>query len=428
MRNVGLLMAFMLMIWGCQDDDKTFDVAVSDVGITFRQVGGGAVMYYDIPNNSEIFSIRAVYENDFNEQVLKQGTYLGDSIVLDGFREAKTDVPVWISLQNEHNEESAPVQYLFDTQASASYAFFDHAEVLPYWGGFMLIYESPDFVDGFANVFYMGTNPMTQELDTLLLQTFQIEKGRDTIFYPLEQKRDKNTVIIKTEDSKGHLVRQNIWTDVLSYNVEKLDPTNFEILDPENIIKDDDTYCFGWEYLFDGDTKGTRRYQEDFTIDKDYTFVMGPYAVGKSIILDIKEQKTIGSMRFYAMLYTDKWWGNGWEGYMYANRLPNEITIMGSNNKDDDNSWVQIGHYEESSVLSVDSWAYAANDYQNIISDYETLETTEPCYVEVPFHISEEKYRYYKIIINSIFTVEGFNINRYEDVSFHELEVYAKID
>ncbi|WP_181981228.1 DUF4959 domain-containing protein [Butyricimonas virosa] len=427
MKNIILLLVLVFVFLSCQDDEQGFDVMVSDVEIEFNEIAGGAVMRYHIPNNSEIFSIQAEYQNDFGEKVLKQGSYLNDSIILDGFTASRSEVPVHLSLRNERNEVSSAIQMSFNTHASASYAFFEQAEIRPYWDGFMLIYETPRYVDGYANVFYMGTNPMTQKLDTLLLKTFQIEGGRDTLYFPLEQVRDKNTVIVKTEDFKGHLVRQNIWNEVPAYYAEKMEPKNFKIDDPESIVFTDAASAVGWQYLFDGDTKGTQRYRSYRVEDKEFTFVMGPRAIGKHIILDLGENKIVAKMRFYGLLATNNWF-NGfiWDNCC-ANKLPNEVTIMGSNHPENENSWQKVGYYKEPVALSETSWAFRVNDWASRATSYEELVAAAPCFMEVPFVVSEEPYRYYKIVVNSVFTAE-YGINSPEYVTFHELEVYSKKD
>lgn len=427
MRNTILLFILLVGLCSCQDDENNFNVSLDDVSVTFEPRAGGAVMLYQVPDNSEIYAIQASYENDFGETVVKQATYLMDSILLDGFKAARQNIPINISLRNEQNEESVAKQMTFEVNASATYSFFEQIEVLPYWNGFMVIYETPRYVDGYANIFYMGTNPMTQELDTLLLETFQIEGGRDTIYYPLEQERDNNTVIISTEDFKGHFVRQQIWTDIAAYGMEKMESKNFEILDPLDIVlEDESTNMIGPKYLFDGDTKGTQRMANTTYDELEYTFIMGPDAIGKYIILDLKETKIIAKMRFYGILYSSKYFGYFWEN-SYTNKLPNEITILGSNTPDEEDSWKQIGYYKESPNLTESSWAYPTNDYNNRVEDYEALVKADPCYVDVPFIISTQAYRYYKIVINSCFTVPYY-LNNSENVTFHELEVYAKKD
>ena len=111
-------------------------------------------------------------------------------------------------------------------------AVFNILEVLPYGDGFQVKYKVPCAATGLCNVFFIGTNPMTKELDTLLLETFAIEAGENVKYYSLAQKRDMNTVVVKTEDFRGNVAMQKIYEGIASYNVEKLDPSNFEWIDP----------------------------------------------------------------------------------------------------------------------------------------------------------------------------------------------------
>ena len=131
--------------------------------------------------------------------MIKIASYAYDSLVLDGFNEARNNVPVRVSLLNQSNEASKAMEFTFNTQDSGPVAFFNDIEVLPYWDGFQVKYKVPGAATGLCNVFFIGTNPMTRELDTLLLETFAIEAGENVKYFSLAQKRDVNTVVVKTE-------------------------------------------------------------------------------------------------------------------------------------------------------------------------------------------------------------------------------------
>lgn len=419
MKTKILLLLLMFGVFACQNDKPVFDSSIPKENISFKSMDGGAVMYYQIPTDSDIFSIHVTYQDAFGHQVVKERTYMIDSIILDGFSEPRTQVPVWLSFRDKNNVQSSAEQYFFDTKASATYAFFDKAKVSSFWNGFMLEYESPDWVDGFANVFYIGMNSFTGKEDTLLLKTFQIEKGRDTLYFPLEQEREKNTVIIKTEDFKGNIVRQQIWADVLSYFIEKMDTKNVKLLN-EEVSRESQDQRLGWKYLFDGDILGTQRYGTSF----EYTFIAGPNGIGKSLIFDLNVPKIVAKMRLYGYPYSQYGTWNVWYGD-YSNHLPNQVTIFGSDDPNDDNSWKKLGYYYESPVIQESSWAWRTSYFAPTINSYEDLLIAKPCYMEVPFTISDIPYRYYKVELNSVFS-DTYETNRYEDVTIHELEIYTK--
>ena len=54
------------------------------------------------------------------------------------------------------------------------------------------------------------------------MKSFPILKGGDTLTFPLAQMREKNTIIVRTEDYRGYRVGQKIWPDIESYISERL--------------------------------------------------------------------------------------------------------------------------------------------------------------------------------------------------------------
>ena len=79
----------------CSDDDKIgFDlpVDVSQEAIRFSPAPGGAGMHYSLPVDKEVFGIRVRYNSVWGETVVKDGSYLNDSLLLDGFTEMQPAV------------------------------------------------------------------------------------------------------------------------------------------------------------------------------------------------------------------------------------------------------------------------------------------------------------------------------------------------
>ena len=67
---------FFLVIAGlfsCKDDDNIgFDVPVEFQSISFKPVPGGAVMHYVLPDDLDIFGVRARYTNAYGEQLVSR--------------------------------------------------------------------------------------------------------------------------------------------------------------------------------------------------------------------------------------------------------------------------------------------------------------------------------------------------------------------
>ena len=143
-------------------------------------------MKYYLPRNADIFGVRVRYKDVRGEEVLKDGSYLSDSLILLGFNEKQKNVPAEVSFFNNNMEESEPMQVFFDTEDSAPTAFFDNLVVNSFWGGFSLVYTSPETVSGMAHIFYIGTNPLNQQLDTILVMSTPIVEHGDTLNFVLK--------------------------------------------------------------------------------------------------------------------------------------------------------------------------------------------------------------------------------------------------
>lgn len=235
---------------------------------------------------------------------------------------------------------------------------------------------------------------------------------------------------------------QKIYEGIASYNVEKLDPSNFEWLDPFSLSVENDNQGFmvGWKYLFDGDVKGSRKlaFQESWgnTLSPAnmYSFVTLPYAVNKPdapkyFILDIKEPKQVSSIRMYGMLNLNTMTKPSVFVTCYGTMLPNDVTIYASNDKDDNNSWVKVGNFYQSLTAAV-PWIQRAGDVDNStkIKTTSELEAVEPCYLTVNFSVDNPPYRYFKVEFNSVFKKipNQYYENTTERVTLHEVEVYGK--
>ena len=168
MKNTIFLLLFVFALFACEDDDSAFDPSTEGLEIKFTPVAGGAMMHYNLPNNSDIFAMNIRYKDWQGLDVLKACGYSGDSVLLDGFTRSQEGIKAQISFVNQNNEESGAMEYQFSTLDSAPWSFFDDLTVRSSWNGFQVIYKSPSVVTGMVHIFYLGTNPLTQEPDTIL--------------------------------------------------------------------------------------------------------------------------------------------------------------------------------------------------------------------------------------------------------------------
>ncbi len=406
----------------CQEDDAGFDTDMLAENISFKPIAGGAIMHYKLPDDDEVFSLKVRYTDAEGNEVLREGSYACDSILIAGFNEARQGVEARVTLCNRQNVESKSMIVSFDTQDSGPVAFFNTAKIEPYWNGFSVVYEGSKNANGFAHVLFVGKTPQNQKIDTLLLKTFQIGEGADTLHFSLAYPNPENTVVVRTEDYRGYMVKQQVWTNIESYSIGMLDPVTFDFLDPAGVIVENETSKYGKEYLFDGDTKGEKSFGLGTRVFS--TFLAGPKAKGKPFIVDFKGEETPAFIRVYGMLNVKSFfhllpeWTSG-----YTGALPSTVSVYVSNDKDNDTSWVKWGYYTEPvDAPHADKWCLRCVGFDNAYSlkELSEIQAAEPCYITINLPAREEKWRYMKIVVDEIFG----NANDY--VTFNELEIYAK--
>lgn len=403
------------------DDDNTFGITPDASIVSFTPTAGGAVMHYRLPASLDIQTIRVRYTDATGKENMIDGSYLADSLAIVGFNEARDNVPATISYVNRQGDESQAVATTFSTKDSGPYAFFNTADVKSAWNGVELTYDLPDKdMRGFAHVFYVGTNVVTNEPDTVLATTINLQTGQNSNFIRLEQAMDSYDIIIRTEDFRGYFVKSKEWNGVKAYQTQKFPTDQMKVTCQASYENENNK--FGVEYLTDGDDRGYRAAQGRYS--EYYTFAMGPYGLNNNIDIDLGSQQVLATVRIYAQCKVKESY-SGIFSYDYPNLLPNEVTVYASN---DANDWKQIGHYYQSPDADDDAW-WTTNGLVMRRDEltYEDLsQIPSPVFMDVSFGISSDAYRYVRVVPNSVFNHNQWMPNRQQYVTMQELEVYTK--
>lgn len=240
--------------------------------------------------------------------------------------------------------------------------FFEDLNVRASWNGFQVIYKSPSIVTGMVHVFYLGTNPLTQKEDTILMSSFPITQKGDTLNFIQKQERTKNTVIVRTEDFHGFRVRQEIYPDIDAFRTEQWQMSANDFND-FGMSRESAKAKTGVEYLFDGELKGLERLIASAYEDKDArtgtevygAYLAGPYAYEKPMVLDLREEKIPAWIRIYCLYpilgnhaVSPATWGNVWIG-SYEDKVPCRISVYGNSTSSDpdDEGWVFLGQLNQ---------------------------------------------------------------------------------
>lgn len=455
----------VLFMSACSSDKELLHVTLADNALVFTPAAGGAVLHYALPDDPDIVGIHVRYTDCYGQPILRTGSSLSDSLKLIGFNEAQHDIPCEVTLQLRTGGETAPVEKSFNTLDSDPIEFINSMKVESGWNGFSINYDAPEDVKGLYHVFYLGENPYTHKPDTILLETKAIVAGGDTVLYQPQQLKDKNTIVVKVEDYRGHIVKQRSW------NVESMQSAKHDGLKISyaNSLEDENEKV-GIQYLTDGDTNGWRWF-ESSDDHKFYTFISKLRGVGKDsapMYVDIGEVTPVAEIRLYAYLFKGNGRGICGEGVpcfgstycnfvetnivgqelngCYYNRLPCNVDVYGcreaSASSDFEHmKWEKIGKFEEDPYLPQNytalksMWFYGCNDTRGYTSsnpDADAVKKLTPKYEAIKIMAAGQGdgFRYIKLVFNDCYRysyeyANGTNTSM-RVLTFNELEVYTK--
>ena len=457
-------------LFACNDDDEIgFDVPTEFRDIQFEPLPGGALMRYYLPDESEIFGVQVRYKNAWGEERMKNGTYLSDTLLLDGFTEAQQGVPVEITFINRDMAESNPIQMTFDTEKSAAVAVFDSLTVNSFWGGFNVTYSAPEMVSGLIHIFYIGNNPLTNEPDSILMTSVPIVEGGDTLNFVLQQVMDSVDIVVRTDSYDGHRVKQRVVKGLPCLTMDTITPADFDFRFTGPILENEE-FEFGEQYLFDGDKLGLQR-RANILANNRYkysTFVAGPaafydgdYPDENRFIVDLRTERVPAAVNLYAYIYL----GGGypyknenyplpstvWSGHYYT-RLPAKIRLYGTNDDPEttplsecahlftldeningcfaDDCWAALTD-SEYSVANYKVWGSGTSQGYLGVSDSEA-EKAPPVVLNMLCNYTGAKYRYLIFVVDDTFNSdrygEEYEENAAQYVTINELEVCVKKD
>ena len=425
MKNIWLFLCIFFFI-ACEDDENYLDVSVPAESISFEPVSGGAIMRYSLPHPTDIYLVQARYTDAQGQEMKVSSSAYLDTLELLGFNAAMTGVPVEVTFLDRNNIESQPMNFTFNTLASAPYAFLDSVQVEPGWNGVTITYSftGTGDVSGLANVFYVGTNAYTQELDTLFVESFTLANGKNSVFFPVDFEFDENTVMVRTEDFRGYNARTRVWGGVQSYASEQLPPSEFSLEDPDGWSLENDTKKYGIQYLTDGDLNGMQRLQAGNS-SIYYTYITRPGgADGSYVVVDLQGDRVPASVRLYQLFdfqdaniyFYDEF------NYNYPDRLPCSVKLYGSQ---DMTNWEELGSYnQDPTTPATNGWG---RTYVGPLASIEALNNWGTTYCEIPCKVGETTYRYLKVEVNDTFAMNtGIFANGAGYVSYQELEVYVE--
>lgn len=442
-----MLLLASLAVSCSEDTYGGFDSALKADNFSFRPIAGGAIMHYTFPKDEDVVGMTVSYNDYSGKECLLSASPMADSLKIVGFNEAKENVPAQVRYQKRNGEESLPINLTFSTHDSGPVAFFKGLKVQSGWNGFTVITDNPAESSGMAHVFYLGTNPYTNKEDTLLLQSFNIKEGTDTMIFKTNQKKEINTIVVRTEDFRGYMVKQEVFENIASYNTEKLPADQMDV-EWSKIIEDPE-YMLGKEWLTDGDSKGVKFFADNDGERHFRMTIAGPEAIGVPMYVDMKKNRLTAEVKFFEPLWLQgRYVYSGYPNsklitFDFPSKVPCDITVYGAKDDGisagdwDSKTWKKIGSYKQDRLIDAKlRWSYGCwydfNDGRGVSK--EDVDTTDPlsCSVGVPADGQDGGYRYLKIVINDTFDQSNDSYHKSGNIAKYiflsEMEIYTKKD
>ena len=448
-------------LWSCSDDDEAFDSGLTPGAFSFKPITGGAVMYYQLPDDPEVTGLYVRYNDAFGLPVTRSGSTANDSLLLTGFNEAVSNVPAQVYIQRRDRSESNPIPVSFSTEDSGPVAFMKSVQVLSNWEGFTLMYSTPEYSEGLVNVFYLGKDPQTGGPDTLLISSFTLDEASfdETVSFKVKQQVLKPTVIIRTEDFRGNRIAEKAFDGVEFLEQTLMPAAEFDFycaasMEEEFEYSGSNYYYhehLGSEMLFDGDRLGIQNLDPGLC-----TFVAGPNACGLDPIpmyIDCRQNRIIAGIRMYNALCTEQndqqYQWNGSIGHSMM--MPCDVTLFAAYDDGDSTpleekdmealTWKKVSSFYQDPDLANNArwcpWTWPSAGSQCGFSTVEEMEAHGEEFMEMVVSAAGQGdgYRYMKIVVNNTFNVGGsdpwyanFCNNNAHMITLSELEVYTKKD
>ena len=137
-----LLLATFALV-GCKEEyfDTTAPSKVTN--ISYKPTSGGAIITFTAPNDNDLLYIKAVYTNSQGREVFKVTSHYGDTIEIDGFKEA-TAQKVRLFAIDRSNNASEPAEIEVTPLKSFIYTVQESIEMKEQLGGVRISWDNPD--------------------------------------------------------------------------------------------------------------------------------------------------------------------------------------------------------------------------------------------------------------------------------------------
>jgi len=253
--------------------------------ISYKPTNGGAVLTFTAPEDDDLLYVKAVYTNSLGKEVFKVTSHYGDSIEIDGFKEATPQkVKLYAVDRSNNNSEAAEIEVT--PMKSFIYLVQESIQMKEQLGGVRITWENPDQKTVFVYVnFSKAGKTYERILSSALSDPVLMIRGLDPEEYSFS---------VTVEDFNGNKTDK---MDVGTYRPlleQKIDKSTWKVL--QNLSVDGDkwegTLASFWDDVVD--TKESAADNSYFIISRDENGGMLKWPL--DIVVDLN--KTVVVNRF----------------------------------------------------------------------------------------------------------------------------------
>ena len=300
-----LLAAFAFTACNEEVLDTTAPGKVTD--ISYTPTNGGAILTFTAPDDDDLLYVKAVYTNSLGKEVFKVTSHYGDSIEIDGFKEA-TPQKIKLYAVDRSNNNSEPAEIEVTPMKSFIYLVQESVQLKEQLGGVRITWENPDRKTVFVYVnFSKAGKTYERILSSALSDPVLMIRGLDPEEYSFS---------VTVEDFNGNKTDK---MDVGTYKPlleQKIDKSTWKVL--QNLSVDGDkwegTLASFWDDVVDtkesgsdnsyfiinrDDNGGMLKWPLDIVVDLNKTVVVNRFVVWQRAFAYVNAEQNGVSTDYY---------------------------------------------------------------------------------------------------------------------------------
>ena len=334
-KYIYILLLTIIVFTACNEEvlDTTAPGKVTD--ISYKPTNGGAILTFTAPDDNDLLYVKAVYTNSLGKEVFKVTSHYGDSIEIDGFKDAAPQ-KVKLYAVDRSNNVSEATEIEVTPLKSFIYLVQESIQLKEQLGGVRITWQNPDQKTVFVYVSFTK-NGKTYEriLSSALSAPVLMIRGLEPEEYNFS---------VTVEDFNGNKTDKVIVGSYKPLLEQKIDKSTWKVL--QNLSVDGDkwegTLASFWDDVVD--TKESAADNSYFIINRDDNGGMLKWPL--DIVVDLNKTVVINRFvvwqRAFAYVNAEQN-GVSTDYYYYKEENMKSFSVSVSNDK---LTWTSLGTFD----------------------------------------------------------------------------------